>query len=218
MKKNYEEIKPDKDKDLFWTVPNFLSVLRILLIIPIIYELSLKTPQSYFYSFVLIGIAYVTDFLDGWIARLTHTVSRLGQLLDPIGDKLIAITLSAAFFLQGKLPFFFFILIVLRDLIISVGALYAMKFKKVIMLPLLWGKLNTLVLGIVLSVYPLRFSFLMDGRFPWLATLIREVVDKGIWVSSVLIILSGTIYSVNFIINFQSKKKEQKGSQDRENR
>ncbi len=209
MKPNYEELKSD-DRDLFWTIPNFLSVLRILMIIPIIYELSLQTPQAYFKSFLLIAFAYSTDFLDGWIARLTHTVSRLGQMLDPIGDKLIAITLSASFFLQGKLPFFFFILIVVRDLMISVGALYAMKFKRVIMLPLLWGKANTLVLGIVLSIYPLRFSSLMKDPTSFLAKFIRIVVDQGIWLSSALILISGTIYAVNFIVNFRSQNKEKK--------
>jgi len=98
----------------FWTVPNVLSITRIILIIPIINQLRINTPESNLISFFLISFAYLTDFLDGFFARKFNMSSKIGRILDPIGDKLLAITVSAVLYINKKLPFYFFILILLN--------------------------------------------------------------------------------------------------------
>jgi CDP-diacylglycerol--glycerol-3-phosphate 3-phosphatidyltransferase len=192
--------------DKFWTIPNVLSVFRIFLIVPILDQLKNNTPESDFCAFLLIGVAYLTDFLDGFLARILKSSSKIGQILDPLGDKLLAITVSAVLYFGHKAPLYFFVLILFRDLIISFGAIYAMNIKKMIMLPILSGKVTTFVLGIVLGLYPLSFSFVMQYA-PYNA-IIKNVVVYGTYLASVMLILSGSFYSINYLRNFLLKKRE----------
>jgi phosphatidylglycerophosphate synthase len=78
------------------------------------------------------------------------------MLLDPLSDKLLSAALSITLFALGKFPLYFMILILGRDAIISLGALYAIRKKHLITLPLILGKINTFILWIVLALYPLE--------------------------------------------------------------
>ena len=81
------------------TLASYISCLRIVLIVPIIYLLSLgfrsfvdnEGPTSFYnyLAFVLFVVAGLTDYLDGYIARKTNTETQLGALLDLIADKLL---------------------------------------------------------------------------------------------------------------------------------
>lgn len=69
-----------------FTIPNFLSAFRIVLIPVIIWLYCGK--QSYYAAFFVLLLSGVTDLVDGYIARRFHMVSKLGKALDPIADKL----------------------------------------------------------------------------------------------------------------------------------
>ncbi len=191
--------------DRFWTIPNILSILRIFLILPIVNLLKTNTPESNFYAFIFIALAYFTDFLDGYLARVLNCTSKVGQILDPIGDKLLAITVAAVLYIGKKMPFYLLILIFVRDLIISLGAIYAMNSKKMIMLPLLSGKITTFFLGVVLGFYPLKYSFIMNYQ-PW-GTIISKIVCYGTYLVSGLLILSGILYTANYFRSFLNQRR-----------
>lgn len=191
----YLEKADDKILDNFWTAANVITLSRIVLIAPTVVFLCIKNPAGNFVAFLLILLAYFTDFLDGFVARKTKTVSKAGMLLDPISDKLLAAALSITLFVLGKFPLYFLILIVGRDLIISVGAYYAMKKKHLITLPLVLGKINTFVLGIVLALYPLDIylrespaTFFPGGFDVYVAFLVKwgTYVSAGFTVVSLL--------------------------------
>lgn len=76
-----------RKQDIF-TVPNLLSLLRLLLI-PVYAALYLRAmePREYFLAGSILALSCVTDALDGWIARQFHMISEIGKLLDPIADK-----------------------------------------------------------------------------------------------------------------------------------
>ncbi|MGC8764770.1 MAG: CDP-alcohol phosphatidyltransferase family protein [Brevinematia bacterium] len=190
----------------FWTIPNILSITRIILIIPIVNQLRMNTPQSNLISFFLISIAYLTDFLDGFFARRFKMNSSIGRILDPVGDKLLAITVSAVLYINKKLPFYFFILILLRDLTISLGAMYAINVRGKILLPIFAGKLTTAVLGVVLSIYPLRYAdvFKQDG---FIINALEILRYYGTFISSFLLFTSGIMYVVYYFEIFLEKKK-----------
>jgi cardiolipin synthase (CMP-forming) len=192
----------------FWTIPNVISLLRILLIIPIVDQLRGKVPgnypETYFNAFILIVIAYLTDFLDGFLARALHSESKVGQLLDPIGDKLLAVIVSAVLYFSKKLDLYFFVLIFARDLVISFGAIYVLNFKKKMALPLLSGKITTIVLGIVLALYPLSLSSVVIYK-PWGDIIIASKMI-GTIVASALLVFSGIFYGVNYYQNFVSSQ------------
>lgn len=76
---------PDKGKQIL-TIPNLLSVFRILLIPLIVWLYCGK--QDYLLAAWVLLLSGVTDIADGFIARHFHMVSDLGKVLDPIADKL----------------------------------------------------------------------------------------------------------------------------------
>jgi CDP-diacylglycerol--glycerol-3-phosphate 3-phosphatidyltransferase len=72
-------------------VPNFLTVLRILLVPVIVVALLAETPNGDTLAAVVFAVAAFTDGLDGYIARSRGSVTTFGKLMDPIADKLLII-------------------------------------------------------------------------------------------------------------------------------
>ena len=76
------------DKKEIFTIPNFLSLFRLLLIPIYVYiYLNADKPSDYWLAGGILIISSLTDMLDGIIARKFKMVSQLGKLLDPIADK-----------------------------------------------------------------------------------------------------------------------------------
>ena len=71
------------------TVPNLLTLSRILAVPLLVFLLWSPTPWQYGVTFVLYCLVGITDYFDGYLARAQGTVSRLGQFLDPIADKIM---------------------------------------------------------------------------------------------------------------------------------
>ncbi|MBO5064782.1 MAG: CDP-alcohol phosphatidyltransferase family protein [Clostridia bacterium] len=85
-------------KDLFkgcWTVPNLLSLLRIL-VIPVFAYFFIE--GNAVLAILMLALSGISDFLDGKIARKFNQVSALGKVLDPVADKLTQITLAVLLF------------------------------------------------------------------------------------------------------------------------
>ena len=79
------------------TVPNFMSLVRILLI-PVFAVLYLK--GYIWWALLVLAISGISDFLDGKIARKFNQVSNLGKMLDPIADKLTVFALAIVLFFK----------------------------------------------------------------------------------------------------------------------
>ncbi len=73
----------------------------------------------------LIGLAAVTDFLDGWVARRVHATSRWGAMLDPIADRVFVLTVVGTFLFTGALGTAAYFILISRDLATAVGFLVA---------------------------------------------------------------------------------------------
>ena len=87
-------------KDLFkgcWTIPNLLSVIRILLI-PVFAVLFYK--EEYGWAILTLVLSGLSDFFDGKIARKFNQISALGKMLDPVADKLTQVTLAVLLFVS----------------------------------------------------------------------------------------------------------------------
>lgn len=74
---------------------------------------------------VLIGVAAVSDFLDGWLARRVDATSRWGALLDPIADRVFVLAAVGAFVFSGRLGTGAYFVLIMRDLATAVGFLVA---------------------------------------------------------------------------------------------
>ena len=71
------------------TLPNLLTLSRILAVPILVFLLWRPTPIDYAITFVLYCIVGITDYFDGYLARAQARISRLGQFLDPIADKIM---------------------------------------------------------------------------------------------------------------------------------
>lgn len=103
--------------DRVWTLPNLLSMIR-LATIPLFAWLVLARDADLLAALVL-AIGGITDYLDGALARRLGQISRLGQLLDPIADRLSTITVLVVFLITGIMPWWFVALLVARDVVLA---------------------------------------------------------------------------------------------------
>ena len=71
------------------SIPNLLTLSRILAVPILVFLLWQPTPVDYAITFVLYCIVGITDYFDGYLARAQGQISRLGQFLDPIADKIM---------------------------------------------------------------------------------------------------------------------------------
>ena len=139
-----------------FNVPNMLSVFRILLI-PLFIALYLgKSPEDFGVAAgIVLLLSGVTDMLDGYIARRFEQVTSVGQVLDPIADKLTqaAVVICIAFTHQQNLLLILLVLIfVLKEIFMGAGSLLLYKRGERPAAALWFGKLGTVVFYVVMLI------------------------------------------------------------------
>ncbi len=107
--------------DRVWTLPNALSVLR-LLGVPLFLWLLLG-PEADGWALVVLMVSGFTDWLDGKLARWLDQSSRLGALLDPAADRLYIVSALIALALRGVVPVWLVALLLGRELVLGVALL-----------------------------------------------------------------------------------------------
>jgi CDP-diacylglycerol--glycerol-3-phosphate 3-phosphatidyltransferase len=111
-----------------YNASNFLSLVRLLLIIPLWFAFENFTDLFFRYSVAVIGIfAAITDILDGYLARKLNQVSEFGKLIDPLADKVLIIFVVTKLFLLDEIPGYYFYMIIFRDVLIFVGGIIVSK-------------------------------------------------------------------------------------------
>ncbi len=105
---------PSYDTDRIWTVPNVLSIIR-LLGVPLFLWLVL-VPRADGWAVAVLAMAGLTDWLDGKIARRFHQVSRAGQMLDPAADRLYILSTIVALMVRDVIPVWLVVILIARDL------------------------------------------------------------------------------------------------------
>ena len=106
-------------KDLV-TIPNILTYIRIILIVPFVY-FFLK--ENYIPAVICIGVSGLTDCFDGMIARRFNQVTSLGKILDPIADKftLLAVVICMVIYVPIVLPVL--VVLLLKDVLMLLGGM-----------------------------------------------------------------------------------------------
>lgn len=102
-------------KDLF-NLPNTITMLRIVFIPFVVVFLSYKTPFFCFLAVLCFGIAAISDFFDGYLARRLNLVSVTGKFLDPLADKLMVMAATVQLAAMGWLDSWIPIVILAREL------------------------------------------------------------------------------------------------------
>jgi cardiolipin synthase len=99
--------------DRVWTVPNLLSALR-LAGVPVFLWLVLG-PEEDGWALALLMVSGFTDFLDGWLARRWNQQSLVGQILDPVADRLYILAVVVGLALRDVIPWWMAVSLPLRD-------------------------------------------------------------------------------------------------------
>jgi CDP-diacylglycerol--glycerol-3-phosphate 3-phosphatidyltransferase len=99
--------------------PNAITVVRIAMIPVILAFTYYEGRVNSFIAGVLFAITGATDFLDGWMARRTNTVTVVGKFLDPLADKLIVMSILIMLVHLGRVPAWLVILILAREFMVT---------------------------------------------------------------------------------------------------
>lgn len=140
-------------KGPYFTISNFLSISRLILVLPIAYLLEQNNRAMDATILVLIFIACLTDFFDGYVARKLNQVSDFGKLLDPMADKIALVATTLLLVYYRGFPLWLFGLMLARDLMISIGALLILNRRKIIVQSNWPGKITIGILAATVIVH-----------------------------------------------------------------
>ena len=172
------------------TIINIITLSRILFAALIF--LLLMSPDGYTYALVLFFLAGITDYFDGYLARKYNAVSQLGEVLDPIADKILIlfVLFGLAINLSSYLIGFIGAVIITRE--IWVGALRDLNARngrsdatKVIFL----AKIKTTVQLFTIAIY--LFGLTINNM------LIIVIADILLFISLLITLYTGLIYTLN---------------------
>lgn len=181
------------DTNRIFTLPNFLSFFRILLI-PVIIVLHCK--GQYWWAFGLLLLSGVTDVVDGWIARTFHLVSDFGKAIDPVADKLTQIALLLC--LMPMKYWWMVGILVAKEVSIGILTLIALHRTHSVYSAGWYGKLCTV------TIYLSMFVLMLWRDANPIFVLVDAIV------CSVLIVLAFALYLVRYTAILRGSGKAEK--------
>lgn len=155
-------------------VPNQLTLLRILLVPFFMFFLLSGMPNGQMIAFVIFIVASLTDWADGYIARKQNLVTKFGQFMDPLADKLLVTAALVAFVEVGKLASWIVVIIIAREFIISIFRAIAAS-EGIVIAASKWGKFKTvsqmiMIILILLNNWPFAYIGVpADQIFVWIS-------------------------------------------------
>ena len=160
-------------------IPNIITVFRFLLVPPLVW---LLLNHHYGVALIVFGIAGFSDGLDGFLAHRYGWSSRLGAMMDPLADKLLLVSSFVTLGWLGLIPLWLVAAVILRDLIIVVGALVYHWFVEYLdtAYPTLVSKLNTFA-QIILVLAVMFSASIQPLPERWLEILMYSVLVTTIW-------------------------------------
>ncbi|MBK9333203.1 MAG: CDP-diacylglycerol--glycerol-3-phosphate 3-phosphatidyltransferase [Ignavibacteria bacterium] len=174
------------------TLPNQLSFLRIFLS-PVFLFLFLSENQLYKeLSIVVFLLAVFTDWYDGWHARKFGLESKLGIFIDPLADKLLTSAAFIGFYIKGFMPGWMVIIIVARDLIITMLRSYH-EIKGITMKTSFIAKTKTFIQMSYIFLIVLLIGIQTYSESEAVKTSINDFLFSGINFSLMLIVTALTL-------------------------
>lgn len=151
------------NKKEFFTIPNMLSIFRILLLPLIVWLYCVK--KDYKTAIFVLFLSGLTDVVDGFIARKFNMVSDFGKILDPVADKLTQGVLLICLALKYKIIHALVGLFALKEVLMSVIGYILIKRKDSVNSAKWYGKLNTVIIYsviVLLIMFPDIPSFAVN--------------------------------------------------------
>jgi cardiolipin synthase len=172
--------------DIRKNLPNYLTYLRIGVIPALVLVFFLKGNWSYYLSTTLFLIAGITDWLDGYLARIWQAQSNLGRFLDPIADKLLVATALILLVDQGRADVLPAIAILCREILVSGLREFLAEIRISVPVSKL-AKIKTTA-----QMLSIGFLLLGPGGADWMH---MEFLGRLLlWVAALLTLFTGYIY------------------------
>lgn len=174
----------DEGLDRIWTVPNLLSVARLVLLGWFCYLLF--GDHERVGAFIVLAVTGSTDFIDGYVARRFHQVTTVGKVLDPTADRVVLATAVIAIVAYGAVPAWVAAVVLGREAIVSLAVLglAALGAKRIDVLFI--GKAGTF--GLMVA-FPL---FLLSDASPTWAQVLRDI-SWAIFVPALILSLAAAL-------------------------
>ena len=143
------------------TISNFLSLLRILLLLLLWYQIKISetNPKLQTYALVTMLTMGVTDFLDGFLSRKLGQETPLGQYLDPAADKIAIIGTLFLLWHYRSYPLSMVVLIIIREILGSLLGIFLLVKRDMLGQANYWGKWGVALVSISAIFYLLRWPY-----------------------------------------------------------
>ncbi len=177
-------------------LPNFLTVLRILLVPVIVVALLAETPNGDTFAAIVFAAAAFTDGLDGYIARSRGSVTTFGKLMDPLADKLLIIAPLVMLVSSDRIAAWVAMVIIAREFAVTGLRMVAAEQGIVIAAGPL-GKLKTIV-----QVAAIFASIAVESSPLW--------VDSLVYLAVVVTVISGADYFFGLRRRIDDERRQRK--------
>lgn len=200
--------------------PNRISIMRILLIVPLVIAIVYMDdpgfqPWARYAAIAIFLVAAISDGIDGYLARKYHSITNLGRILDPLADKLlisctvILLSFEHIALPDAQLPYEVVIIILGKDLYMVLGFLVLKLFvEKVPVIPKPAGKLSTAIQLIMV------LAILISPDIPWQKW---QFVMRSLWwsaaVAAAVAMLTYTRNGAKIIAHYELQQKNQQSAQ-----
>ena len=159
-------------------IPNVLTIFRILLTPIFILCLFYNYPYARLWALIIFIVASITDAVDGYYARKYNQVTRHGQFLDPLADKILVSSAFISFAILDLVPYWMVALIVFRDLFVT-GLRMVMESQGLTMITSRIAKTKTAT-QITVIIFILLFLGVQIFSYDWLKIIIDFIVKNKI--------------------------------------
>ncbi len=179
----------DCEYGMLTTVPNLLSLSRIIVIPLLVGVIWIESPIANWTAFLLFTAASLTDFLDGYLARTWRQQSKLGRFLDPVADKLLVAATILMLVAAGRISGFTVLpalVILCREILVS-GLREFLADLRVGMPVNRLAKWKT-------TLQMIAIGFLLVGNAGPVWAPIQEIGEYGLWIAAALTLFTGYDY------------------------
>lgn len=161
------------------TLPNLISLGRIAG--SPVFAYVLLVGHNRHAAAWLLGVLGASDWLDGWVARRSGTVSELGKVLDPVADRVLIVVAAVAVLIDGSFPLWLGVVVLIREALVSLGVVVLAGLGAT-RIDVLWvGKAGTLAL-----MFAVPFFLVAEAGLSW-----SEIARPIAWFSAIAALVLG---------------------------
>ena len=189
----------DKVRKLFshvWTIPNVLTMIRLLLVPVFVVVYFRITAEPKYAALAIFAAASLTDMLDGYLARKLNQITDFGKLFDPLADKLMVLSAMVCQAVTGVFPWAAVIVVACKELVMVLGGLFMLS-RDVVVYSNIAGKAAQVcfILSLILSFFHVPLA-------EW-GTRLDLIL---LWVTVGLAILAMVVYAAEYLRSLKKPK------------